>query len=61
VPDDGTRGPKHVVLRDMTLMCYIGRQIFVYDSTAVLNRITLQCKNGSSEPTAGFSCGCKSI
>jgi len=37
VPDDGTRRPKHVVLRDMTLMCYTGRHIFVYDSTAVLS------------------------
>jgi hypothetical protein len=57
VPDDSKCGSKHVVLRDMTLMCYTGRHIFVYDSTAALNRITVLCKDGLSEPTAGFSCG----
>jgi len=61
VPDDGKCGPKHVVLRDVILTYYTGRQIFVYDNTAVLNCITLLCKNGSSEPTVGFSCGCRSI
>jgi hypothetical protein len=61
VPDDGTYESKHVVLRDVTLNCCTGRHIFVYDRTAVLNGITLLCKNGSSEPTGGFSNACKSI